>query len=144
LHITAAPGCAASGVVVSYAYWQSQLAGDSRAIGSKLIIGRHAVPIVGVTARGFTGPEVGRSFDVAPPICSQTAYWTDGVAQFVMSMLFGIKPSDPLTLVLAPVVLCGVSVAAAFIRARRAAAVDPMTALRYERDALGLGLALVP
>jgi ABC-type antimicrobial peptide transport system permease subunit len=57
---------------------------------------------------------------------------TFGVGRFVASMLFGIKPSDPVTLVLAAVVLCGVGVAAAFIPARRAAAVDPMTALRYE------------
>src|SRR5579863_2835027 len=72
------PGCGAAGLVVSYAFWQGQLAADSRAVGRTLIIGRHAVPIVGVTPLGFTGPEVGHSFDVAVPICSQAAYWTDG------------------------------------------------------------------
>ena len=46
---------------------------------------------------------------------------TFGVGRFVASMLFGIKPSDPVTLVLAAVVLCGrVGVAAAFIPARPA------------------------
>jgi putative ABC transport system permease protein len=72
------PGCGASGVVVSYAFWQSQLAGDPHAIGRTLTIGRHPVPIVGVTHAGFTGPEIGHSFDVAVPICSQSAYWRDG------------------------------------------------------------------
>ena len=72
------PGCGAAGVVVSYTFWQSQLAGNSRVVGSNLIIGRRAVPIVGVTAPSFTGPEVGHSFDVAAPICSQSTYWTDG------------------------------------------------------------------
>src|SRR3984957_161718 len=72
------PGCGASGVVVSYTFWQGQLGGNPQAIGSTLTIGRHAVPILGITANGFTGPEVGHSFDVAAPICSQSAYWTEG------------------------------------------------------------------
>jgi predicted permease len=71
-------GCGASGVVVSYAFWRGQLGGDTHAIGRTLTIGRHPVPIVGVTRAGFTGPEIGHSFDVAVPICSQAAYWTDG------------------------------------------------------------------
>jgi putative ABC transport system permease protein len=72
------PGCGASGVVVSYTFWQGQLGGNPQLAGSTLTIGRHAVPILGVTAPGFTGPEIGHSFDVAAPICSQTAYWTEG------------------------------------------------------------------
>jgi putative ABC transport system permease protein len=71
-------GCGASGAVVSYGFWQSYLKGDPHVIGHTLPIGRHAVPIVGVTAKGFTGPEIGNSFDIAVPICSQSAYWTDG------------------------------------------------------------------
>jgi putative ABC transport system permease protein len=71
------PGCGASGVVVSYKFWQAQLGGNPQAIGSTLTVGRHAVPILGVTPDGFTGPEVGHSFDVAAPICSQSAYWTE-------------------------------------------------------------------
>jgi predicted permease len=72
------PGCGASGVVVSYSFWQTQLGGNPQAIGSTLTIGRHAVPILGIAANGFTGPEVGHSFEVAAPICSQSAYWTEG------------------------------------------------------------------
>ena len=72
------PGCGASGVVVSYAFWREQLGEDSHAIGRTLTIGRHPVPIIGVTRAGFTGPEIGHSFDLAVPICSQAAYWTDG------------------------------------------------------------------
>ena len=34
--------------------------------------------IIGVTRAGFTGPEIGHSFDLAVPICSHAAYWTDG------------------------------------------------------------------
>ena len=72
------PGCGASGVVVSYKFWQSHLGGNPQAIGSTLTVGRHVVPVLGVTPNGFTGPEVGRSFDIAAPICSQSAYWTEG------------------------------------------------------------------
>jgi putative ABC transport system permease protein len=48
------------------------------------------------------------------------------------SMMFGLKAYDPLTFVLAAGLLILVSLAATFIPARRAAALDPMLALREE------------
>ncbi|MGB9436061.1 MAG: hypothetical protein WBQ89_27680 [Candidatus Acidiferrum sp.] len=48
------------------------------------------------------------------------------------SLLFGLKPHDPLTLVLAIVILAAIGFGASFIPARRATRVDPMVALRYE------------
>ena len=57
---------------------------------------------------------------------------TFSVARLVASMLFGIKPNDPVPLAFAALALCGVSFTAAYIPARRAAAVDPMIALRDE------------
>jgi predicted permease len=50
----------------------------------------------------------------------------------VRSMLFGLSPSDPVTIALAATILVGVGAFAAFLPARRAAKVDPMVALRYE------------
>ncbi|HUL17549.1 MAG TPA: ABC transporter permease [Terriglobales bacterium] len=48
------------------------------------------------------------------------------------SMLFGLKPRDPLTLTLAVLILAGIGFAASFLPAHRASRLDPMTALRYE------------
>lgn len=52
--------------------------------------------------------------------------------RFVRSMLFGIAPSDPLTLWISAVLLMTVAVAASWAPARRAAHVQPMEALRRE------------
>ncbi|TAM84276.1 MAG: ABC transporter permease [Acidobacteria bacterium] len=53
-------------------------------------------------------------------------------AKLVSSMLFGVKPSDPLTFIAVSLILIVVALLACYIPARRAAKVDPMVALRYE------------
>jgi ABC-type antimicrobial peptide transport system permease subunit len=47
-------------------------------------------------------------------------------------MLFGLKPTDPITIAAAVLLLALVGLLAGFIPARRAAAVDPMEVLRAE------------
>jgi predicted permease len=53
-------------------------------------------------------------------------------ARTASSMLFGLKPYDPPTLVFAISVLAVVAIGASYLPARRAAGVDPMIALREE------------
>ncbi len=64
-------GCGLPGAVISYPFWQRQFGGDPSAIGRKLSINSHPVEILGITPPSFYGLEVGRSFDVAVPICGQ-------------------------------------------------------------------------
>lgn len=65
------PGCASAGAVLSYPYWQREYRGQRDVIGRKLTISRHPFPIIGVAAPDFFGVEVGRSFDVAVPLCAE-------------------------------------------------------------------------
>ncbi len=65
------PGCAASGVVISSAFQQSEFAGKASALGAKLTMEGIPFEIVGVTPPSFYGVEVGRNFDVALPLCAE-------------------------------------------------------------------------
>jgi predicted permease len=52
--------------------------------------------------------------------------------QLMKSLLFGISPLDPLTYITVPLVLAVSAAVASYLPARRAAAVDPVVALRTE------------
>jgi ABC-type antimicrobial peptide transport system permease subunit len=58
------------------------------------------------------------------------AVWA--LSRLIESMLFGLKPTDPLAVGGATVLLVAVAQLAAYLPARRAARVDPLVALRSE------------
>jgi predicted permease len=68
-----AKGCGASDVVVSDAFWRREYGGDPSIIGRTVQLDAHPFQVIGVTPPGFFGVEVGRSFDVALPICAEPA-----------------------------------------------------------------------
>jgi len=54
------------------------------------------------------------------------------LTRLLSSLLFGVSPRDPATLIAVVAILSAVALLACYIPARRAAAIDPMVALRYE------------
>ncbi|HEY2459652.1 MAG TPA: ABC transporter permease [Candidatus Acidoferrum sp.] len=64
-------GCGSPPAVLSYGFWQREYGGKSEILGSKISLEGHPFDIVGVTPAGFSGVDIGHSFDVAIPLCSE-------------------------------------------------------------------------
>jgi len=96
----------------------------AREIGVRMVFGARPAQVVGRVLR-----------DAALPIVIGTAVGLGGAAlttRVIQSFLFETDPVDPLTFITVAVVLILTGFLAAWIPARRAARVDPVTALRTE------------
>jgi predicted permease len=63
--------CGSPGAVISHSFWQREYGGDPSVVGKELTLAGRSLEIIGVTAAGFFGLEIGQSFDIAVPICSE-------------------------------------------------------------------------
>ena len=54
--------------VISYGFWRRQFKGDARALGRTITLENVEFTVVGVMEPGFSGPDVGRAFDVIVPL----------------------------------------------------------------------------
>src|SRR5213083_250721 len=64
-------GCGSPGVVLSHGFWQARLGGHAGVFGQTIMLNRRPFQVIGVTPPGFFGVEVGRTFDVALPLCAK-------------------------------------------------------------------------
>lgn len=67
-------GCTAPNVVISHGFWQSEFGGAADVVGRKVTLSDRQLQVIGVAPPGFFGLEVGKSFDVALPICADALY----------------------------------------------------------------------
>ncbi len=86
--------------------------GAGRSEIGRLIVGRAFVPVL-------LGVGVGLTVSL-------------GITGLVRSLLFGVQPTDPLTLGAGTAVLVAAALVAAYVPTRRAVRVDPVKALRHE------------
>jgi putative ABC transport system permease protein len=121
LFAVVAVSLAAAGVYGVMSYWVTQRTheiGVRVALGAqpgqvlRLVLARAAWLTLGGLTVGLVGASV--------------------LAHSLGSLLFGVRPIDPLTFLSASAALAGIAFVASWQPARRAAGVDPMVALRYE------------
>ncbi len=74
------PGCPARSVL-SHAFWQRAYGGDPSIVGRTLTLGDRPTEVIGVAPQAFFGLEVGRSFDVALPLCADPIFSDDGAGR---------------------------------------------------------------
>ena len=67
-------GCSAPGAVISHGFWQRNYGGNPEVVGQTILLDGLRFDIIGVTGDRFFGVEVGRTFDVALPLCSEPMF----------------------------------------------------------------------
>jgi putative ABC transport system permease protein len=105
--------------VISYAVSQRQ-----RELGMRMALGAQPGQVKGmVLKQGFVLAGIGVTLGLALAF---------GITRLMSSILVGVSPADPLTFISVSAGLLAVALLASYLPARRAANVDPMTALRLD------------
>ena len=112
---------AAAGIygVMSYA-----VARRTREIGLRLTLGARRGDVLRlILSQALRRLAIGGAFGLA-------GAWLS--AQALTTLLYGVRPTDPLTFAVVPAVLAVTALAASYLPARRASRIDPMVALRID------------
>jgi putative ABC transport system permease protein len=105
--------------VVSYL-----VSGRTREIGIRLALGAQRRDVMQMVLRQGLGLSIAGT--AVGLVCALI------VSHLMAGLLYGVRPTDPLTFAGVALLLIGVALLACYIPARRAIRVDPLVALRYE------------
>jgi putative ABC transport system permease protein len=93
-------------------------------IGIRRALGAHDASVIGlVTRQGAVSVALGLVIGIVGAVT---------LSRLIRALLFDVSPTDVATFLLVPILLAGVAALAAYLPARRATKVDPITALRAE------------
>jgi predicted permease len=95
----------------------------TREIGVRMALGARAFDIVRLVAAEMRSVALGAALGILA---------TYGLIGLLEGLLYGLSPTEPLTIAVATLLVLAVAALAAYLPARRAAAVDPLVALRAD------------
>jgi putative ABC transport system permease protein len=112
---------AMTGIYGVMAYWVER---RTREIGVRMALGAMPIDVLRlVLGYGLRTIGAGATFGLAGSMV---------LTRTMQSLLFGVSPTDPATLLFVTLLLAAVALLASYIPARQATKVDPMVALRHE------------
>jgi putative ABC transport system permease protein len=107
-----------------YGTMAALVSGRTRELGIRLALGAKTGEVGGMVVRqGIALVAVGTILGIAGALAT---------TRLLRSLLFGVSPTDPLTLVAVAALLFSVALLTSWLPARRAARTDPMIALRHD------------
>jgi predicted permease len=107
-----------------YGLLAHEVARRTHEVGVRMALGASSVEVLGlVLGRGIRLVALGVVIGIGASL---------GLTRYLQSLLYGVRPIDPLAYAAVTILLLIVTFGACYLPARRATKVDPMVALRYE------------